>query len=72
MRIGYPGRNLALDLPASPPLRPETYTPERFVQLVAANLDAIATTLRWNLQHGILYWRLNPYTIPLQGDPVRA
>lgn len=28
MRIGYPGRNLTLDLPAPPPLRPETYAPD--------------------------------------------
>lgn len=70
MRIGYPGRNLALDLPSLPPLRPETYSPERFAEIVASNLDAIATTLRWNLDHGILYWRLNPYTIPLPGHPL--
>ncbi len=70
MRIGYPGRNLTLDLPAPPRLRPETYTPERFTQAVAANLDAIAATLRWNLARGILYWRLNPYTIPLATHPV--
>ncbi len=70
MRIGYPGRNLTLDLPAPPPLRPETYSPERFEEAIAANLDAIAATLRWNLAHGILYWRLNPYTIPLATHPV--
>jgi UV DNA damage endonuclease len=70
VRIGYPGRNLALDLPAPPTLRPETYNAERFARIVAANLDAIATTLRWNLEHGVLYWRLNPYTIPLPGHPV--
>lgn len=69
MRIGYPGRNLTLDLPA-PPLRPELYSPERFTQAVAANLDAIAATMRWNLERGILYWRLNPYTIPLATHPV--
>lgn len=70
MRIGYPGRNLTLDLPSSPPMRPETYTPERFVEVVSGNLDAILTTLRWNLRHGILYWRLNPYTVPIPADPV--
>lgn len=70
MRIGYPGRTLALDLPAPPPLRPETYTPALFAEVVARNLDAIAATLRWNLAHGILYWRLNPYTIPLATHPV--
>lgn len=70
MRIGYPGRNLTLDLPAPPPLRPETYTPDRFTEVVAANLDGIMATLRWNLTHGILYWRLNPYTVPLATHPV--
>jgi UV DNA damage endonuclease len=70
VRIGYPGRNLTLNLPATPPLRPETYSADRFAGIVAANLDAIATTLRWNLARGILFWRLNPYTIPLPGHPV--
>lgn len=70
MRIGYPGRNLTLDLPSPPPLRPETYTPDIFRETVAANLDAIMATLRWNLAHGVLYWRLNLYTIPMPLHPV--
>lgn len=70
MRIGYPGRNLTLDLPAPPPIRPGAYTAGRYVDAIAANLDAIMATIRWNLAHGVSYWRLNPYTIPLATHPV--
>jgi UV DNA damage endonuclease len=70
VRIGYPGRNLTLDLPAPPSMRPETYDPGAFVGIVHANLDAIETTLRWNIARGIRYWRLSPYTIPLATHPV--
>jgi UV DNA damage endonuclease len=70
MRIGYAGRNLTLNLPMPPSLRPDTYTPERFVDVVDANLTAIETTLLWNIAHGIRYYRLNPWTIPFASHPV--
>lgn len=70
MRIGYAGRNLTLDLPAPPRLRPETWSPELFVDAVHANLAALDATLRWNIDHGVRYYRLNPWTVPLASHPV--
>lgn len=69
-RIGYAGRNLTLDLSTPPVLRPETYTPERFVEVVTANLAAIEATLQWNVAREIRYYRLNPWTIPFASHPV--
>jgi UV DNA damage endonuclease len=70
MRIGYAGRNLTLDLPMPPRLRPETWSPEAFGEVVRANLAALETTLRWNIDHGIWFYRLNPWTIPFASHPV--
>jgi UV DNA damage endonuclease len=70
VRIGYPGRNLTLNLPASPTIRPETYEPGLFLEIVTANLDAIEATLRWNADHDIRYHRLNTWTVPFASHPV--
>jgi UV DNA damage endonuclease len=53
-----------------PSLRPDTYTPGRFIDVVNANLTAIETTLRWNIAHDIRYFRLNPWTVPFASHPV--
>jgi len=45
-------------------------TPERLRELIAANLDALETILRWNEANGIEVFRLTSNLVPLASHPV--
>src|SRR5688572_14673938 len=63
MRIGYACVNTQLPS-SSRTLRLANVTPERLRELIAANLDALETILRWNSEHGIAVFRLTSNLIP--------
>jgi UV DNA damage endonuclease len=53
-------------------LRLANATPERLRELIAANLDALETILRWNGARGIQVFRLTSNLIPFGSHPVNA
>jgi UV DNA damage endonuclease len=64
MRVGYACVNT--DLPsAARTVRLANASPERLRALIAENLDALETILRWNAHHGIAVFRLPSGLIPL-------
>jgi UV DNA damage endonuclease len=63
MRVGYACVNTQLPS-ASRTLRLANVSDERLRDLVAANLDALETILRWNLEHDIRVFRLSSETVP--------
>ncbi len=70
MRIGYPCSNLTLRESAARTFRLASYTEERLVEIVDANLDALQRYLAWNAEHGIDFFRISSGTIPFASHPV--
>lgn len=69
LRVGYACVNTRLPSSART-LRLGRVTPERLLELAAANLDALETILRWNVAHGIQVFRLTSNVIPFASHPV--
>src|SRR5580765_2035713 len=71
MRVGYACVNTQLPS-ASRSIRLANLTAERLYEVVAANLDALATILRWNREHGIEVFRISSDTVPLGSHPANT
>ncbi len=70
MRIGYPCSNLTLRESASRTFRLASYSEERLVEIVDANLNALQGYLQWNADHGIGFFRISSGTIPFASHPI--
>jgi UV DNA damage endonuclease len=69
LRLGYACVNTGL--PSSGrTVRLPNATPDRLRKLIADNLDALETILRWNEQHGIEVFRVTSNLIPFGSHPV--
>lgn len=69
MRIGYASVNTQLPS-AGRTLRLANVTAERLRVLIAANLDALESILRWNEEHDVCVFRLTSNLIPFGSHPV--
>lgn len=70
MRIGYPCSNRTLDVSAARTFRLASYTPERLIETVEANLNALRAILEWNVRHDIFFFRISSTTVPFASHPV--
>jgi UV DNA damage endonuclease len=64
MKIGYPCVNETLPCSAARTFRLASYTPERLVETVTANLTCLREILEWNVQHGLLFFRMGSDIVP--------
>jgi UV DNA damage endonuclease len=71
IRLGYACVNTQLPSSART-LRLANATPERLRELIAANLDALESILRWNAAHDVQVFRLTSNLIPFASHPVNA
>ncbi len=70
MKIGYPCVNETLPCSAARTFRLASYTPERLVETVTANLACLREILEWNVQHGLLFFRMGSDIVPFGSHEV--
>lgn len=70
MRIGYPCIHRTLPNGSAKSFRLKSFTPQRFRETVAYNLESLFDILQWNYRHNFLYFRISSQLIPFASHPI--
>jgi UV DNA damage endonuclease len=70
LKIGYPCINRRIGCTTNRTFRLNNYTPEKLFQSAAANLACLQSTLQFNLQQGLKFFRISSDIIPFASHPV--
>ena len=72
MKIGYPCVNEAMDCSSGNTFRLASYSEERLVAAVTANLTCLRRMLEWNVAQGLLFFRIGSSIVPFGSHPVNT
>ena len=72
MKIGYPCVNGSMDCSAGNTFRLSSYSDERVIAAVAANLACLRRLLEWNVAQGLLFFRIGSGIVPFGSHPVNT
>ena len=72
MKIGYPCVNEAMDCSAANTFRLASYSEERLVAAVMANLACLRRMLEWNVAQGLLFFRMGSGIVPFGSHEINT
>ncbi|WP_303312611.1 UV DNA damage repair endonuclease UvsE [Hymenobacter sp. BT730] len=72
MRIGYPCVNASLPCTSTSTFRLASYSEERLVQAVTNNLACLQQILEYNVERGLLFFRIGSGVVPFGSHPINT